>query len=60
MDYQKTAQQILDYVGGEKNIAQVGHCMTRLRFNLKDESKVETEKLKVMDEVIDVVQLGRN
>lgn len=34
--------------------------MTWLQFNLKDESKAETEKLKTIDEVIDVVQLGRN
>lgn len=58
MDYQKAARQILEYVGGESNVAQVGHCMTRLRFNLKDESKAQTEKLKTMEEVIDVVQRG--
>lgn len=58
MDYQKTAQRILEYVGGEENVAQVGHCMTRLRFNLRDESKAQTEKLKAMDEVIGVVQRG--
>ena len=58
MDYQKAARQILEYIGGESNVAQVGHCMTRLRFNLKDESKAQTDKLKDMEEVIDVVQRG--
>lgn len=58
MDYQKTAENILTYVGGESNVAQVGHCMTRLRFNLKDESKAQTQKIRDTDGVIDVVQRG--
>lgn len=58
MDYKKTAEKILEYVGGESNVAQVTHCMTRLRFNLKDESIAKTDDLKAMDEVIGVVQRG--
>lgn len=58
MDHKKTAERILAYVGGEANVTQVGHCMTRLRFNLKDESKAQTEQLQAMDEVIGVVQRG--
>jgi PTS system beta-glucosides-specific IIC component len=58
MDYKKTAEKILQYVGGEDNVAQVTHCMTRLRFNLKDESIAKTDDLKAMDEVIGVVQRG--
>lgn len=33
------AQEILEAVGGEDNVISLGHCMTRLRFSLKDTSK---------------------
>ena len=42
MDYKKMAQQILEYVGGKDNVTGLTHCATRLRFNLKDESKADT------------------
>ena len=32
MDYRKTAQEILGYVGGSKNIVSAAHCATRLRL----------------------------
>ena len=37
MDYSVVAKKILEKVGGEKNVVSVTHCMTRLRFVLKDE-----------------------
>lgn len=55
MKYQKFNEQLIELVGGEKNIEAVVHCMTRLRFTLKDRSKANTEALKEMGEVIDVV-----
>lgn len=58
MDYQTTTEQILECVGGQENVAQVGHCMTRLRFNLRDEATAQTENIKALDAVIDVVQRG--
>lgn len=36
---------ILEYIGGKENIRSLTHCMTRLRFILVDESKVQEEKL---------------
>ncbi|WP_227935356.1 beta-glucoside-specific PTS transporter subunit IIABC [Alkalihalobacillus deserti] len=45
MDYQKTAKDILELVGGEANIQNVIHCMTRLRFNLKDNQIVDRKKI---------------
>lgn len=48
-NYQKLAQDILDAVGGSTNISSVTHCMTRLRFILKDQSipkKDEINKIK--------------
>ncbi|MDM5328870.1 beta-glucoside-specific PTS transporter subunit IIABC [Neobacillus sp. CF12] len=45
MDFNKTANGILEHIGGEKNVQNVIHCMTRLRFNLHDNSKVDRKKL---------------
>ena len=40
MDYESVAKKILQRVGGAENVTGLVHCMTRLRFNLKDESIV--------------------
>lgn len=55
MDCKKSAADILKLVGGEKNVAGVTHCMTRLRFVLNDESKADTKALKGLDSVQGVV-----
>ncbi|WEF12314.1 PTS transporter subunit EIIC [Pectobacterium actinidiae] len=39
-------QSIIKLVGGNENINKAWHCMTRLRFDLIDESKVQTEAIK--------------
>lgn len=44
--YQKLAEVILPAVGGKENVVFVTHCMTRLRFNLKDESIPNIEEIK--------------
>jgi len=49
MDYKKLAADILKLVGGEKNVAGVTNCMTRLRFNLKEAGKADVESLKNID-----------
>ena len=41
MDYRKTAQDILDKVGGGKNIVSAAHCATRLRLVIADNSKAD-------------------
>ena len=56
--YNELAQTILENVGGEENISNMTHCMTRLRFNLKDQSKVNEESLKSTTGVLGVVQSG--
>lgn len=58
MDYEKIAGKILKHVGGEKNISNVGHCATRLRFNLNDESKADIEALKNTEGIVGVVSKG--
>lgn len=58
MDYKKLAADIIELVGGEKNVQSVTHCATRLRFNLKDDSAAQTDKLKKVKGVMGVVNKG--
>lgn len=55
MKYKDFNTKIIDLVGGKDNVQAVVHCMTRLRFTLKDRSKAKTEEIKKMDGVVDVV-----
>lgn len=50
------ARDIIERVGGEENVDGLRHCITRLRFNLKDSSKADTEYLKKRDGVVTVVE----
>lgn len=56
--YDGLSRIILQNVGGKNNIQAITHCVTRLRFNLKDESKANTEILKETDGVVTVMQSG--
>lgn len=58
MKYEKLAKDIIKNVGGKENVNSLTHCITRLRFKLKDESKANTEVLKNMDGIVTVVQSG--
>ncbi|WP_186578009.1 beta-glucoside-specific PTS transporter subunit IIABC [Aquibacillus kalidii] len=58
MKYEQLAKDIIKNVGGKENINSVVHCITRLRFKLKDESKAQTEVLKNMDGVVTVMKSG--
>ncbi|WP_413527141.1 PTS transporter subunit EIIC [Marinilactibacillus psychrotolerans] len=58
MNYDKLAAVIIDKVGGENNVNDVIHCATRLRFNLKDRSKADTEEIKNLEDVITVIESG--
>ena len=51
MDYTKTAQEILGYVGGSKNIVSAAHCATRLRLVIADNSKADKEAIENVDGV---------
>ncbi|MBN3130839.1 PTS transporter subunit EIIC [Pectobacterium brasiliense] len=46
MGKNEVIQSIIKLVGGNDNINKVWHCMTRLRFDLIDENKVQTEAIK--------------
>lgn len=56
--YTELAKEIVSKIGGKENVTSLHHCITRLRFVLKDESKAQTEELKKLDGVATVVQNG--
>lgn len=58
MDYKQLSTDIIKNVGGRENVLSLTHCATRLRFNLKDDSKASTEILKNTKGVIGVVNKG--
>lgn len=49
MDYRKSAQEVLDNVGGADNVISAAHCATRLRLVIADNAKVDTEALENID-----------
>lgn len=58
MDKQQLSKDILELVGGEENIDQVTHCMTRLRFNLNDNNQADRATLKNTPGVMGVTENG--
>ena len=56
--YQELASKIVENVGGKENINGLTHCITRLRFKLKNEEKANDEILKNMDGVVTVMRAG--
>jgi PTS system beta-glucosides-specific IIC component len=52
MNNRELAKEILKLVGGEKNITHLTNCVTRLRFQLKDEKKVNVTQLNQLDGVL--------
>lgn len=56
--YKDLATEIVKNVGGKENINSLTHCITRLRFRLKDESKANDEAIKNMDGVVTLMKSG--
>lgn len=56
--YDGLARIIIQNIGGKSNVISLSHCITRLRFKLKDESKAQTEVLKETDGIVTVIQSG--
>ncbi len=56
--YENLAKDIVRNVGGKENVSSLTHCITRLRFKLKDESKANDEVLKDMEGVVTVMKSG--
>ncbi|MCC8023862.1 MAG: glucose PTS transporter subunit IIA [Clostridium sp.] len=58
LDYTEIAKKIIDCIGGKENVKSVRHCITRVRFTLKDESKADDEAVNNIEGVISVVHGG--
>ncbi len=56
--YEQLAKDIIANVGGKENISSLSHCITRLRFKLKNESIANDNVLKNMDGVVTVMKSG--
>lgn len=58
MNYNETAKQILANIGGSENVESVIHCVTRVRFVLRDPGKANDEAVKAVDGVMGLVKSG--
>lgn len=58
MSKDRLAKSIIDNVGGIDNVSGLTHCATRLRFNLKNDSKANGDELKNLSKVVGVVNQG--
>ncbi|RDX02597.1 beta-glucoside-specific PTS transporter subunit IIABC [Listeria kieliensis] len=58
MNPNQTAEKVIEYVGGKENIISLTHCVTRLRFNLKDDKQVDAEQIKALDDVMGIQNKG--
>ena len=56
--YEDLAKAIVKNIGRKENVSSLTHCITRLRFKLKDESKAKNEVIKNMDGVVTVMKSG--
>ncbi|PQP81505.1 PTS beta-glucoside transporter subunit EIIBCA [Paenibacillus sp. PCH8] len=52
MNHRELSKEIIQLTGGEENISQAWHCITRLRFNVNDEKKVQLEQIKNLNGVL--------
>ena len=50
-DYKNDSKKLTESLGGKENIKKVFHCMTRLRFYLKDKSKIDKDSINSLPEV---------
>ncbi|MBA9024886.1 PTS transporter subunit EIIC [Peribacillus huizhouensis] len=53
---ERLAKEISEKVGGDSNIRQIAYCMTRLRLQLNDTSKVNITEIKAIDGVMGVIE----
>ena len=54
-DYAAISKKIVENIGGVENIASVTHCMTRLRLVLRDSSKFDSDAVKQVPGVLNVI-----
>ena len=58
MTNKQLAEEILQKVGGKKNINSYSHCSTRLRFDLKDKNSIAKAALERTDGVLQVMEVA--
>ena len=56
--FDATAADIVAGIGGPDNVRSVLHCITRVRFYLKDQALADDEAVSGLDGVIDVAKAG--
>ncbi|UOK61007.1 PTS transporter subunit EIIC [Paenibacillus sp. OVF10] len=52
MNHRELSKEIIRLTGGQENITQAWHCITRLRFNVREQNKVQLEQIKALDGVL--------
>lgn len=57
-NHEELAKEIVKQIGGKENVISLTHCITRLRFKLKDDSIANDEVLKNMDGIVTVMKSG--
>jgi len=55
-NYTKLAEDLLAALGGRNNVLSITHCVTRLRFVLKDKSKANSDTIKGIEGIITVME----
>lgn len=55
MDYNKSAKEILEKIGGPDNIANMTHCATRLRITVRDNDLIQDDKVREIDGVVNTL-----
>ncbi|MDO4680771.1 MAG: glucose PTS transporter subunit IIA [Aerococcus sp.] len=58
LSYEELAQFIIEHIGGEENVDSVIHCISRLRFYLKDEDKADDDILKNQRGILDIMHVA--
>ncbi|MBU8788693.1 MULTISPECIES: sucrose-specific PTS transporter subunit IIBC [Bacillus] len=51
MNHKEIAERLIELLGGEDNIISAAHCATRLRLVMKDQEKIDQEKIEELDGV---------
>lgn len=54
-DYAQICSEIIRVCGGESNLANVTHCMTRLRIQVYDETMIDKEEAKKIPGIINLI-----
>lgn len=57
-DFEPLSKAVLEGLGGADNVSSVTHCATRLRFKIKDASKVNESKIENTESVITLMKAG--